>query len=75
MSGRTSITTSDREWDPTDFTTEQPVTYSGNTAEILTGVYVRLTIAQKKTLLEESQEKQVSMSSIIRDLLDDRENK
>ena len=71
MSGRTTITTSDREWDPKDFE-EQEVTYSGNTSEILTGVYIRLTIAQKKALLEESQTEKVSMSSIVRDALENR---
>jgi hypothetical protein len=76
MSGRVTITTSDREWDPADFDDD-----GGSGAlekihqEILTGVYIRLTVAQKKALQEASINQNESMSSIVRGLLDARENK
>ncbi len=71
MSGKVSITTSTEEFDVEGWMDEHAEqTMSPN--EMLSGVYIRLTITQKKALQKESHDRDVSMSYIIRDLLENK---
>jgi len=71
MSGRVTITKHPDEFDLPNYG-EQIATLAPEDAEILTGVYIRLTIEQKKSLRKEAAERDVSMSSIVRDALENR---
>jgi hypothetical protein len=73
-SGRVTITTSDREWDPADFDDHGGAVEKIH-SEILTGVYIRLTVEQKKALQEASLNQNKSMSAIVRDALSNRQEK